>query len=47
MGKSPSRDLIRGTLEMLVLKTLDHGTMHGYAIAVAIERRSADELRVE
>lgn len=41
------KDLIQGTLDMLILKTLTAGTMHGYAIAVAIENRSADELRVE
>jgi PadR family transcriptional regulator PadR len=41
------RDLIQGTLDMLILKTLARGPLHGYAIAVAIERYSADELRVE
>lgn len=41
------RDLIQGTLDMLILKTLKAGPMHGYAIAVAIENRSANELRVE
>jgi PadR family transcriptional regulator PadR len=41
------RDLIQGTLDMLILKTLARGPLHGYAIAVAIEQRSADELRVE
>jgi transcriptional regulator len=47
MGKKASRDLIQGTLDMLILKTLGRGAMHGYAIAVAIEQRSAEELRVE
>jgi PadR family transcriptional regulator, regulatory protein PadR len=47
MGKKSSRDLIQGTLDMLILKTLGRGTMHGYAIALAIEQRSAEELRVE
>lgn len=32
---------------MLVLRTLGRSPLHGYAIAVAIEQRSADELRVE
>ena len=40
-------ELLHGTLDMLVLRTLARGSMHGYAIAVAIERRSADVLRVE
>ncbi len=41
------RDLIQGTLDMLILRTLARGSLHGYAIAVAIEERSQDELRVE
>lgn len=36
-----------GTLDMLVLKTLSLGTLHGYAIAQHIERLSQDVLRVE
>jgi PadR family transcriptional regulator, regulatory protein PadR len=47
MGKKSSRDLIQGTLDMLILKTLGRGAMHGYAIALAIEQRSAEELHVE
>lgn len=46
MPKSSSRDLIHGTLDMLVLKTLARGALHGYGIALAIEGRSA-ELRIE
>ncbi len=41
------RELVRGTLDMLVLRTLSLGRMHGYAIAQHIERISADELRIE
>ncbi len=40
-------ELVQGTLEMLILRTLARGAMHGYAIAVAIESRSEDVLRVE
>jgi PadR family transcriptional regulator PadR len=40
-------DLVQGTLDMLVLKTLVQGAMHGYAIAEFIEARSNDILRVE
>jgi len=47
MGKGGSRDLIQGTLDMLILRTLRRGAMHGYAIATTIEQRSGDELRVE
>jgi transcriptional regulator len=39
-------DLLQGTLDMLVLKTLSRGPLHGYAIAESIERTS-EVLRVE
>ena len=42
-----SGELVQGTLEMLILRTLARGALHGYAIAVAIESRSEDVLRVE
>ena len=40
-------DMLRDTLDMLILKTLDRGPMHGYGIAEFIEERSQDVLRVE
>ena len=40
-------DLLQGTLDMLVLRTLERGRMHGYAIAEAVHQRSDDVLRVE
>lgn len=40
-------ELLQGTLDMLVLKTLAHGAMHGYAIAEFIEQRTENILRVE
>jgi PadR family transcriptional regulator PadR len=36
-----------GTLDMLVLKTLSRGTMHGYSIAQFIQQASSDVLKVE
>ncbi len=39
--------LLQGTLELLVLKTLSWGPMHGYGIAHWIERTTGDVLRVE
>jgi len=39
-------DLVQGTLEMLVLKTLDLEPMHGYGIALRIEQISAGVFRV-
>jgi transcriptional regulator len=44
---APRRDLLPGTLDMLVLKTLSVQAMHGYAIARQIERVSDDVLRIE
>ena len=40
-------DLLRGTLDMLVLKTLERGELHGYDIAKTIEVATGDALRVE
>jgi transcriptional regulator len=37
-------DLLHGTLDVLVLKTLTWGPMHGYAIAEWIERHGGGEL---
>lgn len=48
MGESKDTGgLLQGTLDMLVLKTLTRGTMHGYAIAEFIQQTSEDALRVE
>lgn len=45
---SPSKtELLRGTLDMLVLKTLTLGSLHGYGIAQHIQQVSKDALRVE
>lgn len=45
----PARNdqLLPGTLEMLVLKTLSMGSLHGYGIAQNIQRLSGEALRVE
>jgi PadR family transcriptional regulator, regulatory protein PadR len=40
-------ELLQGTLDMLVLKTLDRGAMHGYEIARWIQRTSDNALQVE
>ncbi len=47
MAKPSSRDLIPGTLDMLVLKTVSRGAMHGYSIAQFIQQASSDVLKVE
>ena len=40
-------ELLQGTLDMLILKTLTAGKMHGYAIAQRIQQVSRDVLTVE
>jgi PadR family transcriptional regulator PadR len=43
----PKRDVLQGTLDLLILKTLGNGPMHGYGIVAHIERISQELLRVE
>jgi PadR family transcriptional regulator PadR len=40
-------ELLQGTLDLLILRTLLFGPAHGHAIAKAIERNSEDVLQVE
>jgi len=47
MGTLPPVELIPGTLDMLILKAVSQGPMHGYAITEFIQRSSDDVLRVE
>ena len=39
-------DVLQGTLDMLILKTLALGPRHGYGISVRIRQLSADVLRI-
>ena len=43
----PKSDVLLGTLEMMILRTLTLGSLHGYAIAQHIARLSDGVLRVE
>jgi PadR family transcriptional regulator PadR len=46
--RRPDRtELLQGTLDLLILRTLQWGPAHGHAIAKAIERGSDDVLLVE
>jgi transcriptional regulator len=45
-SNAPSSDLVQGTLEMLILKTLALEAMHGYGVALRIEQMSAGVFRV-
>jgi transcriptional regulator len=40
-------ELLQGTLDLLILRTLQPGPAHGHAIAKSIERSSEDILQVE
>jgi PadR family transcriptional regulator, regulatory protein PadR len=40
-------ELLQGTLDLLILRTLVFGRAHGHAIAKAIEQNSEDVLQVE
>ena len=40
-------ELVQGTLDMLILKTLQRGPQHGYGIAQFIQQVSDEVLRVE
>ena len=43
----PERRLVQGTLELLILRTLLFGPLHGHGIAKHIQRTSDDVLQVE
>jgi PadR family transcriptional regulator, regulatory protein PadR len=45
--KNENGELIQGTLEMLILKALIRGPMHGYAVAEWIHQTSQQVLKVE
>lgn len=45
---APDRgDLLRGTLEMLILRTLQAGPMHGYGVTEQLQRASGGVLSVD
>ncbi|MEO8449833.1 MAG: PadR family transcriptional regulator [Gemmatimonadota bacterium] len=40
-------DLVQGTLDVLILKTLSWGPLHGYAIAMWVKERTEEALLIE
>ena len=44
---SPKSDLLQGTLDMLVLKVVALGPVHGYGIAQRLQQMSRDVLQVQ
>lgn len=48
MAKEPTPpELLQGTLDMLILKSLQHEPMHGFGISVRIRQMSDEVLQVE
>jgi transcriptional regulator len=47
MGEAPSAELLPGTLYMMILRTLNPGPLHGYAIARRIRDWSKGDLQIE
>ena len=43
---SSGTDRLKGTLDLLILRTLREGSMHGWAIAQLIQARSSDVLHI-
>jgi transcriptional regulator len=46
-GSDGRKDLLHGTLDMLILRTLQWGPQHGYAIGQTIRAQSWDVLQIE
>ena len=46
-GSEARKDLLHGTLDMLILRTLQWGPQHGYAIGQTIRAQSWDVLQIE
>jgi transcriptional regulator len=46
-SSEPQNEMLKGTLDMMVLRTLIGGDAHGHTIAKVIERTSEDVLEVE
>jgi len=44
---APDSEMLKGTLDMMILRTLVAGDAHGHTIAKVIERTSEDVLEVE
>ena len=43
----PRLEILQGTLDMLILQTLQWGPQHGYAIGQTIRAQSAESLKIE
>ena len=46
MAAPPTNERLQGTLDLLVLKTLAHGPMHGWSVALRIQDVSRSALQI-
>ncbi len=46
-AETPKSDLLQGTLDMLILKVVALGPVHGYAIAQRLQQMSGEVLQVQ
>ena len=46
-GETPKSDLLQGTLDVLILKVVALGPIHGYAIAQRLQQMSREVLQVQ
>jgi transcriptional regulator len=47
MGKDAGVDLLQGTLDMLVLKAVSLGPLHGYGVLLRIQQISQNRLEIQ
>jgi len=47
MSEETRADLLQGTLDLLILKALAHGPMHGWGIAQRLAQMSSEALQVQ
>jgi PadR family transcriptional regulator, regulatory protein PadR len=47
MKKSQEVDLVQGTLDMLVMKAVSLGPLHGYGVLLRIQQISGDRLEIQ
>src|SRR6266851_4168511 len=47
MARNTAVDLLQGTLDMLVLKAVSLGPLHGYGVLLRIQQISQDKLQVQ
>lgn len=47
MGKAKDVELLQGTLDMLILKAVSLGPLHGYGVLLRIQQISKDRLEIQ